>query len=126
MANRPFLRLLALGALALGLAAGCAAAPLAGPDGCVNVQGSCKSVTGCVDYAGYDTTSLSVLETGCGEMNGTWAEAACDPRGAEGGCVIVAGDICVVAWAFPPTVAKTAQQSCADGADGNMWITPPP
>ena len=120
-------RALAVGWLALGaLTVGCKGAPVGGPNGCSEVEASCKTATSCLDYAGYDPTSLSTIGMGCDQMGGTWTSSACDPRGSEGGCEIVAGDICVVAWAFAPTVASTAQQSCVNGADGNVWLMPPP
>ena len=110
---------------ALLLAAGCKAAPLGGPDGCYDVQASCKSSTGCIDYAGYDATDLANLEMACDETPAAWSSTACDARGAEGGCEIVLGDVCLVAWAFPPTVDKTAQGACLSGAVGNVWLSPP-
>jgi hypothetical protein len=117
--------LAALGLAALGLAVGCKAAALGGPDGCYDVQGSCKSSTGCVDYAGYDSTDLASLAMGCTEASAVWSSTACDAHGSEGGCEIVLGDVCVDAWAFPPTVEKTAQSACLTGADGNVWLSPP-
>ncbi len=115
----------ALGLAALVLAVGCKAASLGGPDGCYGVQGSCKSSTECLDYAGYDADDLASLEMACDETPAVWSQTACDARGAEGGCEIVLGDVCLVAWAFPPTVEKTAQGACLTGAEGNVWLSPP-
>jgi hypothetical protein len=110
---------------ALFFAAGCKAAPLGGPDGCYDVQGSCKSSTGCIDYAGYNSADLASLEMGCDETPAVWSPTACDARGSEGGCEIVLGDMCVDAWAFPPTVEKMAEGACLTGAVGNVWLSPP-
>ncbi|HSZ81894.1 MAG TPA: hypothetical protein VLA14_06410 [Polyangia bacterium] len=115
----------ALGLAALVLVVGCEAPSLGGPAGCYDVQASCKSSTGCVDYAGYDATDLATLEMGCDETPAAWSSTACDARGSEGGCEIVLGDVCLVAWAFPPTVERTAQGACLAGADGNVWLSPP-
>jgi hypothetical protein len=115
----------ALGLAALALVVGCKAPSLGGPAGCYDVQGSCKSSTGCVDYAGYDSTDLATLEMGCDETPAAWSSTACDARGSEGGCEIMLGDVCLVAWAFPPTVEKTAHGACLAGADGNVWLSPP-
>jgi hypothetical protein len=110
---------------ALLLTVGCKAAPLGGPDGCYDVQGSCKSSTGCIDYAGYASTDLAVLEMACDETPAVWSSKACDAHGSEGGCEIILGDMCLDAWAFPPTVAKTAKGACLSGAVGNVWLAPP-
>jgi hypothetical protein len=114
------------GAVVLALAVGCHGAPIGGPNGCSEVQGSCKSSSSCLDYAGYDPTSLATIEQGCAEMPATWSSSPCDAHGSEGGCEIVAGDVCIVAWAFPPTVTMTAQSACINGALGNVWLAPPP
>jgi hypothetical protein len=62
---------------------------------------------------------------GCDETPAVWSTTACDEHGSEGGCVIVAGDTCWNAWAFAPTVAKTAEGACLSGAVGNVWLPPP-
>ncbi|HEX4406582.1 MAG TPA: hypothetical protein VH560_17205 [Polyangia bacterium] len=109
----------------LAFAAGCKAAPLGGPDGCYGVQGSCKSSTGCIDYSGYSSSDLVSLEAGCNETPAVWSSTACDAHGSEGGCEIVLGEVCIVAWAFSPTVEKTAEGACLTGAEGNVWLSPP-
>ena len=94
-------------------------------DGGTPSQGSCDSrpaMTVCTEHvSGYDVSLLSILESTCTSMGGTWSSGPCPRTGAVGGCLLSGGTATDIQWVYSGD-ASFHMSNCASG--GGTWITP--
>jgi hypothetical protein len=106
---------------ALAMIAACSGAPSSAVP--CPAQSSCRKEYTCLDYGGFSSTDLTLLEDSCVAGDHAWATAACDRTAAIGRCELKEDGTCETQWIFAgPLPIEERRLSCTSA--GGTWREP--